>query len=268
MRTAMVGLFIALAAAPCAALGANWESTVAASNPLNWYRFDELNGSTAVDHGSQLLNGTYGNGAFDVARGIPGRVGLAAQFGNQSTVFLSAADVSGDWSAEFVLKRIGSKTSSLLIRGIPLVLPSQGLKLEQYPNTGEIGYTKFGIVDATFEPGASSPLNVWTHIVYVNREAEDRFQLYVDGLLVGTRIDTLNLPRDQIGSGSDAIPESPLAIMDEVVLYSRALSASEIAGHYAALPEPTTAWLYLAGMSIVSVLRDCRRSQVSAMCPC
>jgi Concanavalin A-like lectin/glucanases superfamily len=260
MRIAIVFALCGCAASNCAALPLDWNATIAASNPLNWYRFDEESGTSAIDYGSQQLHGMYGTGALDAQRGIPGRVGTAAQFGDQSTVFLSAPDIGGDWSAEFILMRTGTKSSSVLIRGIPFAFPSQALKLEQYPNTEQIGYTKFGIVDATFVPAASSPLNEWIHIVYVNQSAVDRVQLYVNGALAGTRIDHFDLPREQIGSWSDTVPESPLAIIDEVVLYNRALSPTEIAAHFAALPEPATATMaMLTGIGALSGLRRRRR---------
>jgi hypothetical protein len=228
-----------------------------------------LDDPAAIDYGTQQLNGTYGTGALDALRGVPGRVGTAAQFGDQSTVFLSAPDIGGDWSAEFVLKRIGTKLSSALIRGIPFAFPSQALKLEQYWNTEQIGYTKYGIVDATFSPAASSPLNEWIHIVYVNQAAADRVHLYVNGVLAGTRIDHFDLPRDQIGSWSDNTPESPLALMDEVVLYNRALSPAEIAVHYAAVPEPSTAaFAVLAGFGALTGLQVRRQKSDYSLHAC
>ncbi len=239
--------------------GGDWNSAVSASNPLNWYRFDELGGTAAIDYGSQHLIGNYGTGALDAVRGVAGRVGTAARFGNQSTVFLSASDLTGDWTAEFLLMRTGSKRSSVLIRGVPLAFPSQALKLEQFDNTHQIGYTKYGIIDATFSPGAIAPLNEWGHITYVNRAAEDRVSLYVNGDLVGTRIDHFNLSRDQIGSWADTIPESPLAIMDEVMLYSRALSDAEIKAHVAAIPEPTAAAVAIVAMAAFCSAARCRR---------
>jgi Concanavalin A-like lectin/glucanases superfamily len=230
---------------------ANWDSAISESNPLNWYRFNERTGNTAVDYGSEHRNGTYGIGPLDATRGVDGLVGIAAQFGDQSTVFLSAPDIVGDWSAEFVLMRTGSKRSSVLIRGIPFAFPSGSLKLEQYFNTHQVGYTKYGITDATFVPAVISPLNDWIHLVYINQAAEDRIRLYVNGTLAGTRIDHFDLSRDQIGSWSDTIPESPLAVMDEVVLYNRALSAAEVFDHYNAIPEPSAC--ALSGFALLSV---------------
>jgi hypothetical protein len=248
-------LFLAVSLGFCSAARGDWNTAVSASNPLNWYRFDEIGGSTAIDYGSEHRNGTYGVGGLDAQRGIPGRVGTAAQFGNQSTVFLSAPDLTGDWTAEFILMRTGSKRSSVLIRGVPLAFPSQALKLEQFDNTHQIGYTKYGIIDATFSPGATAPLDQWVHIAYVNRAAADRISLYVNGDLVGTRIDDFSLSRDQIGSWSDTVPESPLAIMDEVVLYDRALSEAEITAHVAAIPEPSALILACAAWAAVRLHR-------------
>jgi hypothetical protein len=257
MKLNLRGLFLAIALSACNTAQGDWNAAVSASNPLNWYRFDELNGTTAVDYGSQHLDGVYGAGALDAQRGIAGRVGTAAQFGDQSTVFLSAPDLTGDWTAEFLLMRTGSKRSSVLIRGVPLALPSQALKLEQFDNTHQIGYTKYGVIDATFSPGATASLNQWVHIAYVNRATADQIRLYVNGDLMGTRTDHFNLSRDQIGSWADTIPESPLAIMDEVVLYNRALPAAEIAAHLAAIPEPSG--LILTGAALIAQLLRCRR---------
>ena len=256
MKTITACLAMALAVIACHVSYADWNSTIASSNPLNWYRFDELSGSTAFDYGTEQRDGTYGTGVIDATRGIAGRVGLAAQFGDQSTVFLSAPDIVGDWSAEFVLMRTGSKRSSVLIRGIPFAFPSGALKLEQFNNTHQVGYTKFGIIDATFSPSVTAPLNEWTLLTYVNRQSDNSISLYVDGALAATRTDNLNLSRDQIGSWSDTIPESPLAIMDEVILYNRALSAAEITAHFAAIPEPSCFSLF--GLALAALA--CRRS--------
>jgi hypothetical protein len=226
----------AFAIAICPELRADWSSAVAASDPFNWYRFDELAGSVALDYGSENRDGTYGSGALDASRGIAGLVGAATQFGNQSTVFLSAPEIVGDWSAEFLLMRTGSKRSSVLIRGIPFAFPSQALKLEQFNDTHQVGYRKFGIIDAVFSPPVASQINEWIHLTYVNLAAADRVSLYVNGALAATRIDHFDLSRDQIGSWSDTIPESPLAVMDVAALYNRALSAVEITAHFDAIP--------------------------------
>jgi Concanavalin A-like lectin/glucanases superfamily len=237
-----------------ATLTATWNAAVAASNPLNWYRLDDASGNMAFDAGTDHRNGTYGSGAIDAIREVPGLVGKAVRFGNQSTIFLSAPDLTGDWTAEFVLKRIGSKRSSVLIRGVPFEFPSQALKLEQFENTGQVGFTQYGQVDATFTPPVFSPLDEWIHLVYVNRIGSG-LSLYLNGELAGSHPSNINLPRDQIGSWSDTVPESPFAIMDEVVLYNRALTGSEIAAHFAAVPEPGSCLLAILSLFAISCQR-------------
>ena len=53
----------------------DWTSTITSSNPLNWYRLDETTGATALDYGSQGLDGTYGTGIHAPTLGAAGLVG-------------------------------------------------------------------------------------------------------------------------------------------------------------------------------------------------
>jgi len=221
---------------------ADWYTTITASNPLNWYRFNELSGSTAVDYGSQHLNGTYGVGAEDAIRGVQGIVGRAAQFSNKSTVFLNGPAITGSWSAEFVIYPTAFSEASL-IRGQPFAFPSTALKLEQFPHTGLIGYTQFGVADYTFSPAVPTPLNQWIDLVYVNTPGSG-MKLYLNGVLVGANSHNIDLSRYQFGSNTDM--GSLVGIMNHAVIYNRALSPAEIAAHAAAVPEPSTILLGLA----------------------
>jgi hypothetical protein len=169
---------------------------------------------------------------------------------------MNGSDVTGNWSAEFVLKRIGTKVSSVLIRGTPFAFPTTALKLEQYPGTEQIGFTQYGVADYTFSPAVPTPLNQWMDVVYVNRVGSG-LSLYLDGQLVGTNPNGIVFNRYQIGSHADTVPESPLAIMNAAVLYDRAISPAEIAAHWVAVPEPST-WL-IAAIGIGSLLLMRRR---------
>ena len=253
----LVVTIIATEVGPVCANVTGWNATIAASNPIDWYRFDELSGSTLIDYGSQHLNGTYGTGPLSATLSVPGIFGPAAQFGNQSTAIINGPDVTGNWSAEFVLDRIGSKVSSALIRGTPFAFPTTALKLEQYPGTEQIGFTQYGVADYTFSPGVPTPFGQWMDVVYVNQVGSG-MSLYLDGQLVGTNPNSIALDRYQIGSNADTVPESPLAIMNAAVLYDRALTPAEIAAHWAAVPEPSTWLIAVIGIGTLWLIRPRR----------
>lgn len=229
---------------------ADWNSTIASSNPLNWYRLDETSGPTAFDHGSEGLNGTYGTGINAPTRGVPGLVGTAVAFdGNQKNILLNGSDLTGDWSAEFLLMKTGTKSSAELLRGPALASPSTHLKLEQYPSTQQVGYTQSFAADYVFSPQVVAPIGAFIDLVYV--KTASGMKLYANGVLKGSNNSPIVLSRYQFG---DTESESPIAVVDEIVVYNRALSASEIASHFSSVPEPET-WTLLISGSLVSLFR-------------
>ena len=242
---------LCLAIAMCCAsseLRADWNSTISTSNPLNWYRLDELTGSTAFDYGSQELHGTYGSGVNAPTRGVPGLVGTAVEFdGDRDNIVLNGSTLTGNWSAEFILKKTGTKFSAELLRGAALQFPSTHLKLEQYPNTGEVGYTQSFVADHTFSPPVVAPIGDFIQLVYV-KSATD-VKAYVNGVFAGSNNTTISLSRYQFG---DTETESPFAVVDEIVVYNRSLSALEIADHYSAIPEPGS--IILAGSALLCLI--------------
>ncbi|MCA9102701.1 MAG: LamG domain-containing protein [Planctomycetales bacterium] len=236
---------------------ADWNGAIAASNPLNWYRLDELTGTTAFDYGSDGLDGTYGSGDSAPARGTAGPVGTGVTFdGDMDTIYLSGGTLTGDWTSEFIVrKNVAADRSSVLIRGVPFTFPSTALKLEQHEAPEQIGYTQFGQVDYVFTPPVYSPLDEFFHLVFVKDDSAVR--AYVNGTLAGTRFDPISLYRYQIGDESG---ESPFASLDDVVIYDRALSPTEIAEHFAAIPEPSTLAIVCVVLGLGCLRRLSRRS--------
>jgi hypothetical protein len=232
---------------------ADWNSTIASSNPLNWYQLNELSGSTAFDHGSEGLNGTYGVGVNAPTRGVAGLVGTAVSFdGDRKNIVLGGSDLTGDWSAEFIVEKTGSKFSAELLRGVPLAFPSSHLKLEQYPNTQQVGYTESFVADRVFSPPFVAPIGKFIDLVYVKTSSQ--MTLYVNGILSGTNGSTIPLARYEFG---DTESESPIAVVDEIVIYNRALSAPEIGDHFNSIPEPSS--FILAALGVIGLIAWRRR---------
>jgi len=226
-----------------------WTHAVLASAPLHWYRLNEA-GSIAIDYGSGALDGVYRNGALRGQTGIPLEGDLAARFdGSNDQVWLGAADLSGPWSAEFVLMHLGVEDAGSLIRG-----GSGALRLDQWQSTGAAGFTRFGVADYRFTPDVLAPLQQWVHLVFV-ADPTNGIDLYLNGVLAGTSPDYTPLPRDLLG-GSDAAN----MLLDEVVLYNRLLTPREVLHHASAvgLPEPST--LVLVGAGLMAIGRRRRGS--------
>ena len=243
---------------------ADWVATIASSNPLNWYRLDELSGATAIDHGSQGLNGIYGTGVNAPTRGIPTPTGIGVSFdGDQDSIKLGGSVLTGDWSAEFIVERYAAKRSSVLMRGAAFDFPSTALKLEQWDNTGEVGFTQYGVTDVTFSPSVVAPIGQFIDLVYVKNSIG--MKAYLNGALAGVSNSTISLSRYQIGD--DVSPalvtlgnESPFMLLNEAVIYDRALDPTEIRNHFAAVPEPPTAALSILGLVVPFVIGRRRRT--------
>jgi hypothetical protein len=228
---------------------ATWNNTIAASSPLNWYRLNELAGPTAFDYGSEGLDGTYGTGPMAPGLGTAGPLGAGVSLdGDMDTIYLFGGALTGDWTAEFVLKKtVASGRSSILIRGEPFTFPSTALKLEQHEASEQAGYTQFGQVDYVFTPSVITPLDEFFHLVYVKDGTA--VKAYVNGEHIGTRFDPISLYRYQLGDESG---ESPFAVFDDVVIYDRALSDEEITEHFNAIPEPSAIATAALGAMLVS----------------
>jgi hypothetical protein len=116
------------------------------------------------------------------------------------------------------------------------------LKLEQYNGTRKVGVTVDGVADYTFNYVA--PANAWTHLAFVDNGSQ--IQLYANGVSQGTLALNFSLPRAFIGldsfTSTDAIgskigrvfTDYMLGSLDEILVFHRALSSTEIGAIYSA----------------------------------
>ena len=242
-------------------LCADWATEISNANPLNWFRFDELSGTTANDLGSANIDGTY---VGAVGFGNAGLVGGAAAFDAGSHVYLGAANVATDWTLEAIYKAdtVAGGVSMGLV-GANFAAPSDrmAIKAEQWNETGQMGYTVFGVVDVTFTDSLAATPASFAHVVFVGQSSG--VSLYVNGALAGSDATATPLARWALGTGAiraDNTLVDPLTgLIDEVVIYGRALSPAEISAHYSAIPEPTVLSLGLLGGLAVWGLRSSAR---------
>ena len=185
--------------------------------------------------GEANANDIYGSYNGIPANGMSyatGKQGLAFHFdGSTSYMAMSgAASIAVPWTACMWVNRQNAPGTGAALMGDG----SYELKLEQYNGTRQVGVTQFGVGDYTF--GYSVPLNTWTHLTIVGTAAGT--SLYINGALQASLTNTLPLPRAYIGAGyvtsSAKFVDYMLGSLDEILLFNRALSSTEIQTIYAA----------------------------------
>jgi hypothetical protein len=218
---------------------------------VSYWRLDETGGTLAADQ-LGANPGTYVNAP---ALGVPGAllwdsdpaaafdggsqcvVAGAASFGTPSSVTVEvwvaiAATKPGGW-IHFLVTDSANDFNEGFMLGI---------------NAANAPFASFASAGAQALPAATNPLglNTWHHLVSTFEGSTGAALLYVDGQLAGTdRLDA------GIGYSADAglvlgsqykpyLQEERFLVgaLDEVALYSRALTPTEIAAHYLAGTRP------------------------------
>ena len=164
---------------PASAQG--WNDTIADANPLHWFAFEEEPGAdTADDQGSADADGTY-MGA--VTLGATGLVGNAATFaGSDGHVLVGGPNLDGDWTLEAIMNAdIDNGGASQGVIGANFTAEARmGVKAEQWNETGQLGYTVFGVVDVTFAESAAATPADYAHVALVGTAGG--VELFVNGV--------------------------------------------------------------------------------------
>ena len=206
---------------------------VLADNPLGYWRLGETSGTTAADSSGNGRNGSYVNGVgLGIAGALFGDPNTAASFdGVNDSVQVpddSALRLNASWSIEFWAKQISWKNS------FPGIL---GKGAGHTPHGYEIWADASGAVwfkrnNHQASTGSGALTSSFRYFVVTYDGSNVRW--YVNGVLKATA--AMNFPPNTgtqpltIGEaneyGNDGI--------DEVAIYSTALSAARVSAHYAA----------------------------------
>lgn len=191
-----------------------------------------FDGNTQDESGRGVHGALVGGAAF-----VDGQVGQGISIDGRSGQYvgIGAVDIPAPWSVSLWVRKLAHTRSAALLNS-----PTCSLRLEQYADTQKVGFTVYGVADHSFN--YTAPLDKWVHLVFVGTESS--VSLWADGQSRGSINVSIPCPMDTISRAADPL----VAVIDDVAVLDRALSASEIAAVYEAglngrhFPRDDTAW--------------------------
>ncbi|MCH7850450.1 MAG: LamG domain-containing protein [Nanoarchaeota archaeon] len=216
---------------------------------LLWLRMDDVSGNTVIDLSGESNNGVIVGDTHQVQNG---RFGEAFDFdGINDGGTTDAINLSG-----FQTKYPGVFNSSftaiawIKANKVAKMAPFGTKSITNWPGwhfrTGGGNILKFGVntgyddvsgTSATVETTNPIEADVWIHMVGVYDQMVPSISLYLNGTLIGTRtadVSSTGYANDQwLAVGSQEDPTKAWdGLVDEVMIFSRALGDSEIAALY------------------------------------
>lgn len=195
--------------------------------PYAWWLLNEGTGSVAYDYSGNGHNGTLNSG---VSWTSAGHLGSGAYFNATSLSLITinspfTLSSSSNWTATMWVNRWESRSASTLISG-----SSDALKLEQYNQSSQVGYTYYGYTDYTMP--YVTPLNTWIHLAFVGTSAG--VTLYTNGVMATSlaspvALNAFALGCDKYSTYSDYLD----ATLNDVRIYNEALTQQQISNLYA-----------------------------------
>jgi uncharacterized repeat protein (TIGR01451 family) len=195
------------------------------SNNALLLHLNEANSTTFVD--TSVITGAHHGTCSSTfcPTSAAGKFNGGQYFNGNNYIALNAPDIPPPWTAEFWVKRQDSpNVSAVLLDG-----GNTSLRLEQYNGQPNVGITAYGIGDYIFN--YTAPIDQWIHLAYVATN-NGNVDLYVNGVYVQSLgVGNLLLPLGTLG-GRNGGAEGMVGTLDEVAVYSRALTQAELLGHF------------------------------------
>ena len=199
-------------------LFASHTCSVAAINLDDFHAYWPFDGDFLDYSGNSVDGSEVGGPQF-----VPGRIGQAIDIDSTSGEYinLGVSDIAPPWSVSLWAKRTGDNTAAAILDS-----PAYSLRLEQWPDTHQVGVTEYGLVDHVFS--YSAPLNTWVHLVYIGDGSA--VSLYADGSYIGnvSTATAMACPMNTIGKLTDTL----VAVLDDVAVINRILSGTEVLDIY------------------------------------
>ena len=206
-----------------------------ADGPIAYWRLGEASGTTAVDSSGHAQTGTYMGGVtLGVPAALVGDTDKAARF-NGSNGMVQVPDsapvrLNGSWSIEFWAKQISYVNTypGILGKGNPTNADGYGIWGD---SNGALWFMRNQKVSGS---GNGALTAAFRYFVLSYDAPSQKMRWYVNGALATTT--TVSLPNGngtqpfQLGQGAGLYGNNDL---DEVALYGAALSATQVATHYA-----------------------------------
>jgi PKD repeat protein len=223
---------------------------VQASEPTHWWRLNEPSGTGIADSAGFRPMAAAATG---VTRGVPGAIpsdpaNTATRFDGATTTRTATTIIDSPpdvFTLEAWFRTTSTTGGKIIGRGNRNA--SNSNKMDRHLYLNNAGQVVFGVKPTQTRQVVTSAGSYadggWHHTVA--NLSPSGMKLYVDGALVAERADVTtaeHLARGYWRLGGDALtnwptpPTTPYlnGDIDEVAVYKRALSAGEVAGHYAA----------------------------------
>ena len=230
-----------------------YSSTVLADSPAGYWRLGEKSGTVMHDASPNSNNGTFsGPQGMNNVGAIVGDNDTAIQNPHGVAPSTSSLSITGAVSIEAWLRWTATPTGVevILEKGDGQNITNSAYEIAYAPSIGFGFYDYIGNNYYTAVVPNPPPAVQWTHVVGT-RTASGALTLYENGAAVATGSDSggaLNNVSTGVGVGGTA--GSPCCIypfngiLDEVAVYPRALTSSQVANHYAAAGPPAPAVPY------------------------